>query len=528
MTSTYMKPTLTCNAASKTASQLIVLFCLLLAVPWSRSAPVVDTVTKLTASDARTNLFFGTAVAIDSGLAAVGAPDVTNGAVYTYTLVGGNWVQTQKLTDPAPPCGHDLFGTSVAMQDGLLVVGQPESCSAQNLSGQVFIYKRVGATWVLQQTLTDANEPFLINGFGDSVALSGNTIVVGNPNDPVGPGSGAVSIFTNNGTSWNLQAKVTAPSNTFQAFTGAAVAIEGDMLIAGAPGVGIAGGAFVFLRTGSTWTLTQTLLPVIHTAANFGASVSFQGGVAVIGAPGEADTNGVAGGAAFVYRRVANSLVQQQELTPTANVRGLGFGTSVSVLNGTIVVGIPFRTVSGQTNAGAADIFTVNGTGWTLAQEIAAFDASSGAQFGHAVDIGASGIIVGAPFDSQVLSSAGAAYIFSESNQLAIVTANALPNVLFPPNHKLVPVTISMTTQGNDVSCKIVNVSSNQPINGTGDGNTSPDWIITGDLTLLLRAERAGNIKTDRVYTITVQCTDTFGNTATTTVTVTAPHDQGK
>ncbi|MGZ4962621.1 MAG: vWA domain-containing protein, partial [Limisphaerales bacterium] len=70
--------------------------------------------------------------------------------------------------------------------------------------------------------------------------------------------------------------------------------------------------------------------------------------------------------------------------------------------------------------------------------------------------------------------------------------------------------------------------SSNQPVNGTGDGNTSPDIIRTGDLSLLLRAERAGNIKTDRVYTITVLCADTFGNTTRTNVFVTVPHDSGK
>ncbi|MGZ5544833.1 MAG: FG-GAP repeat protein, partial [Limisphaerales bacterium] len=152
------------------------------------------------------------------------------------------------------------------------------------------------------------------------------------------------------------------------------------------------------------------------------------------------------------------------------------------------------------------------------------------AQFGYAVDIGESGIIVGAPFDSPVFTNAGAAYIFSssQSNGPVIVSATASPNQLFPPNHKLVPVTITVNATGSFVSCVILGVRSNQPINGKGDGNTSPDWIITGDLTLLLRAERAGNIKTDRVYTITILCADSFGNTARREVAVTVPHDNGK
>jgi hypothetical protein len=208
----------------------------------------------------------------------------------------------------------------------------------------------------------------------------------------------------------------------------------------------------------------------------------------------------------------------------------LEFGASLSILNGTLVVGAPGRTVDGQATAGGADIFQFNGTSWVLVQEIAASDPISAAAFGFSVDIGQSGIIVGAPFDSHLFLNGGAAYIFSpsETNAPVIVSVRATPNVLFPPNHKLVPVTISVVTSGNVVSTKIISVTSNQPINGTGDGNTSPDWIITGDLTVLLRAERAGNIKTDRVYTITVQVTDSFGNTATTTVRVTVPHDQGK
>ena len=74
----------------------------------------------------------GSSVAIDTGLAAVGAaaPGLTNGAVYTYALVGTNWVQTQKLTDPAPPCGRDEFGISVALQNDILVVGQPVGCAS--------------------------------------------------------------------------------------------------------------------------------------------------------------------------------------------------------------------------------------------------------------------------------------------------------------------------------------------------------------------------------------------------------------
>jgi hypothetical protein len=70
-------------------------------------------------------------------------------------------------------------------------------------------------------------------------------------------------------------------------------------------------------------------------------------------------------------------------------------------------------------------------------------------------------------------------------------------------------------------------VSSNEPDNGLGDGDTANDWVITGPMTVQLRAERAGN-GTGRVYTITVRCTDAAGNSSERTVTVSVPKSQGK
>jgi hypothetical protein len=112
----------------------------------------------------------------------------------------------------------------------------------------------------------------------------------------------------------------------------------------------------------------------------------------------------------------------------------------------------------------------------------------------------------------------------------SIKSATASPNLLWPPNHKMVPVRVRFTTQGNckeGLSCKITSVSSNEPVNGLGDGDTAPDWAITGDLSVNLRAERSGT-GSGRVYTITLTCTDVLGNSSTGTANVTVPHDRGK
>ena len=110
-----------------------------------------------------------------------------------------------------------------------------------------------------------------------------------------------------------------------------------------------------------------------------------------------------------------------------------------------------------------------------------------------------------------------------------IGTVTARPNVLWPPNHKMVPVTIVAPVSDNcDAApvCKIAAVSSNEPINGLGDGDTSPDWQITGNLAVKLRSERAAT-GTGREYTLTIQCTDASKNSTTRLVSVTVSQRLG-
>lgn len=116
------------------------------------------------------------------------------------------------------------------------------------------------------------------------------------------------------------------------------------------------------------------------------------------------------------------------------------------------------------------------------------------------------------------------------SHPSVIENVVASPNVLWPPNHKMVDVEINVEvsgTSGGMAACHILSVSSNEPEKGSGDGDASPDWEITGDLTLKLRAERSG--KGDgRIYTVVVECTDESGNVSSSPVTIVVPRDQRK
>src|SRR5262249_50393111 len=111
-----------------------------------------------------------------------------------------------------------------------------------------------------------------------------------------------------------------------------------------------------------------------------------------------------------------------------------------------------------------------------------------------------------------------------------IVSASANPATLWPPNHKFVPVTVraQVTDSCSSTTWKIVRVTSNESSNGHGNGNNSPEWVITGDHTVKLRAQRSGQ-GNGRIYTITLQAKDAAGNLSEKAkVTVTVPKSQGK
>ena len=148
---------------------------------------------------------------------------------------------------------------------------------------------------------------------------------------------------------------------------------------------------------------------------------------------------------------------------------------------------------------------------------------------GSAFPLGTTAISCDATDSSGNMSAACASSVtVADTTPPTITSVSATPNVLSPPNHRLVPVTLAVSV--TDVcdptvasSCLITAVTANEPISAPGSGNTSPDFQITGKLTANLRAERAGG-GSGRVYTLTVQCTDASHNSATRNVSVSVPH----
>lgn len=119
--------------------------------------------------------------------------------------------------------------------------------------------------------------------------------------------------------------------------------------------------------------------------------------------------------------------------------------------------------------------------------------------------------------------------VIQDTTAPVIRRVQADPKTLWPPNHKMVLVRFRALASDDcdpNPKCSIVSIRSNEPVNGKGDGNTSPDWARAGRMSAYLRAERSGRGH-GRTYTVTIECRDASGNAATKDIGVSVPHDQG-
>lgn len=115
-----------------------------------------------------------------------------------------------------------------------------------------------------------------------------------------------------------------------------------------------------------------------------------------------------------------------------------------------------------------------------------------------------------------------------EAATVTILSASARPSVLWPPNYKMIAISFDLNIDnpcGLELGCKVLEVTSNEPVNGLGDGNAKPDWVIGQDGSLLLRAERSGTGH-GRVYSVRLRCEHESGIGDEATVEVVVPHDR--
>ncbi len=250
---------------------------------------------KLTAFDAAGADAFGGAVAVHDGVAAVGSAfdDVgaaNAGSVYVFARDGeGAWPMAQKIGAPDPHT-TDLFGYSVAMGEGVLVVGAPRrdapSASQSADYGGAYVFHTDQGTWQHAITLT-APDGMTGDQFGYSVSIEGNLIAIGAYRADAGcsgcaPGAGAVYLFRNVGGAWALEAKLAPEDGGVDDRFGWSVEVRGGRVSAGAPdhdAAGVnAGAVYIFEQSGGVWGLrSKVLRPSAAASDLFGISVGADG-----------------------------------------------------------------------------------------------------------------------------------------------------------------------------------------------------------------------------------------------------------
>ena len=420
----------------------------------------------------------------DGGSAGVNGPAdelaASSGAAYVFVRSGTTWTQQAYLKASQVNEG-DNFGYSVAVSGDTVVVGaQREDGSATGVNGPVnelapnagaaYVFVRNGTTWS-QQAYLKPSQVSTNDFFGRSVAISGDTVVVGanqedgsatgvnGPEDENAANAGAAYVFVRNGTTWSQQAYLKASQVSAGDTFGRSVAVSGDTVVVGAyqedgSATGVngpedenasnAGAAYVFARSGTTWSPQAYLKAIQVTPGDlFGCSVAVSGDTVVVGAYNEdGSATGVDGpvdelagdaGAAYVFVRSGTTWSPQAYLKASQAVAVDNFGFSVAIDGDTVVVGANGADGGApgtvfppgfSLDTGEAHVFTRSGTTWTPHAYLKAGLVSAHDQFGFSVAVAADTVVVGAinedgsavgvngPVD-ELSTSAGAAYVFA-------------------------------------------------------------------------------------------------------------------
>lgn len=320
---------------------------------------------KLTLGDGRTHDYYGSSVAMSTKFAVVGAPGRDSlfpfweaiGAAFVYEKVGTEWVHRQYLLGSNLD-GGDSFGNVVDIDGEIIVVGAQNDDHVGRPQGSAFVIVRGGGdSWYEEARLLRTPEPGQGDWFGGSVAISGNTVVVGSQMENNGIGSAYV--FTRNGSIWTQQARLVPSDGQTDDRFGRHVEIDGDTIVVTSifddETFDRQGSVYVFTRNGSTWTQNAKLV------------------------------------------------------SDTPNLCG-EFGESLSVSGNTVVVGCPYNTVNGVINRGTAYVFERSGTTWPLKQKLLALDGTQWDRFGSGVSIDGSNMLVGAL--AAGVADNGSAYLF--------------------------------------------------------------------------------------------------------------------
>jgi len=422
-----------------------VLFCLVILgvaalAPAAPAGPRADSgaglqpmdVRMLAALEGEAGDMLGMSTSYSGGVTAVGAPGGTVGGNPQQGYVTVFWpsgeLDLQNRLTAADGEAGDQLGWSTSISDGTVVAGAPGDLEGAGQLGAAYVFTHSGGVWIEQAKLT-ASDGAAEDAFGESVAIDGETMVVGAPYRTVDGhfGQGALYVFTRTGTVWTQRAVLTASDGAPLDLLGMSVDIDGDTIVAGAwTAGGGAGAAYVFTGSGNTWSEQARLTS--SDAANddlFGWSCAVDGDTIVVGAGLKSDTEG----SAHVYVRAGTAWSEQARLVSSSGSSRDAFGCSVGVSGDLAVVGAPLyiRDDAGVRSVGAAFLFTRSGGAWTQAELLPAPEGHTVTLFGWAAAVEHNTVAVGAPGqESGDAGPCGAAFLYTPTvGPNAVVNAPA-------------------------------------------------------------------------------------------------------
>jgi hypothetical protein len=407
---------------------------------------------ELTATDQASENDFGYAVAISGDTALVGAPwkttngDKEAGVVYVFTRSEGSWQQQTELT-ASDAFDYDFFGSSVALDGDTAIIGAPgKEMNSELDAGAAYVFTGSGSSWSQQAELTPSDEATW-DHFGTAVAISGDTALVGNePAVFSGVGKpGATYVFTRSDTDWSQQAELAASDASVGDGFGTSLALEGNTALIGAEAQTVAGtccgAAYIFTGSGTDWSQQAELTSSdAGTDSGFGCSVALSGDTALVGALDQTYAGQSEAGAAYLFTGSGASWSQQAELGDPAVTSDDKFGSAVALDGGTALINDLAETVAGQSEAGAAYLYTGSGSNWTQQAELTASDPAASDFFGYALALSGDTALIGAPYKTfGTLIEAGAAYV------------DVLNDTV--PLNDVAPVLSGSTAVGDALSC---------------------------------------------------------------------------
>ena len=372
----------------------------------------------------------GASVAISGDTAVVGAPEAdpsgktAAGVAYVFVRSSGVWKLQQKLTAGDGAAG-DSFGSAVAASGNTVVIGaRYHSPWGVTGAGAAYVFVRSSGVWKLQQKLT-AVDADLLDHFGWSVAVSGSTVVVGARDRDTGAkaDTGAAYVFVRFGALWATQQILSTPA--ISAITddhfGESVAVSGGTALIGVPdgdwlGSPNAGLAYAYTRSGAAWTAAPVLSAVGSggTGDWFGASVSLSGDTALVGAPGHDVGINANAGAAYLVFRAGGVWDPPEPWFPGGAANSDLSGIAVAISTGAGAIGSIHHVAGAVPDAGGVYPLAKTGKFWAVASSpLSAATPATGDSFGSAVATSGDTIVAGAPDrDTGGLADSGAAFVF--------------------------------------------------------------------------------------------------------------------